>query len=70
MYDENLAELVRTLEAEGRWIDRGRWVQLPWSSGPADLPTRREIAEKCRLLRSREERHGAHARAPRGGRTT
>lgn len=63
----DLGKDIERWQAEGRWVDRGRWVRLPWSAGLAYQPTRREIAAKCRLLRTRAGRHGAHARAPRGG---
>jgi len=61
-----VVEHVRRWQAEGRWVDRGRWV--PAANGTLEYhPTRREIAAKCRLLRTRPGRQGAHARAPRGG---
>ena len=58
---------VRQWEAEGRWVDRGRWVRLPWHSEWAYLPTRREIVAKCKLFRSLPGWRGAKKRAPRGG---
>jgi hypothetical protein len=62
-----LAGLVREWEAEGVWVDRGRWVRLRWSCYPAYLPTHDEIAEKCRLFRAIPGWRGAIKRAPRGG---
>lgn len=65
MIDEALAADVRRWQAEGLWIDRGAWVTMCWSSGPAYLPTPEEIAQKCELLRSRPRRTGWHARGER-----
>jgi hypothetical protein len=62
-----LASQVRQWEAEGRWVDRGRWVRLAWHSEWVYLPTRWEIAAKCKLFRSLPRWRGAHKRAPRGG---
>ena len=57
---------VRQWQAEGLWVDRGRWVRA--SNGTMEYrPTKREIAAKCRLLRSIEGWRGAHKRAPRDG---
>jgi hypothetical protein len=61
-----VAEHVQHLQHEGRWIDRGRWIRAR-NGMPEYRPTRAEIAAKCRLLRTRAGRHGAHARAPRDG---
>jgi len=42
--------LVREWEAEGRWVDRGRWTRA--TNGTLEyLPTKREIATKCNLFR-------------------
>ena len=61
-----VVEDVRKWQAEGSWIDHGRWVRAKW--GAVEYwPTRREITAKCYLFRTRDGRHGAHARAPRGG---
>jgi hypothetical protein len=58
---------VRQWQAEGRWVDDGEWVRLRWSRYPAYMPTRREIAAKCRLFRSLDGWRGAKKRAPRDG---
>lgn len=62
-----LGALVREWEAEGLWVDRGRWTRPRASRYPAYLPTRKEIVEKCRLIRTIAGWHGANKRAPRGG---
>ncbi len=63
---EMLDQQVRQWEAQGQWIDRGRWVRA--SNGtPEYLPTKREIAIKCRMFRTIDRWRGAHKRAPRGG---
>jgi hypothetical protein len=62
-----LAAQIRQWIADGRWIDRGRWTRPRASRYPAYLPTRKEIAEKCRLFRTIAGWHGANRRAPRGG---
>jgi len=62
-----LERQVRQWGAEGRWVDRGRWVRLAWHSEWVYLPTRWEIATKCKLFRSLPGWCGAHKRAPRGG---
>jgi hypothetical protein len=62
-----LNDQVRRWEADGRWIDRGRWVRLRWSRYPAYLPTHDEIAEKCQLFRSLDGWRGARKRSPRAG---
>ena len=65
-HQEKVATDVVRWQAEGRWIDRGRWVQA--GRGPKEYhPTRAEICVKCKLFRTTPNRHGAHARAPRGG---
>ena len=57
---------VREWESEGRWKDRGRWIRA--SNGTLEyIPTRREIAAKCRLFRNLDGWRGAAKRAPRGG---
>jgi hypothetical protein len=61
-----VADDVARWTAEGRWGDRGRWVQGNWGSEEYH-PTRAEIRMKCALFRTTAHRHGAHARAPRGG---
>jgi hypothetical protein len=68
MYEQTeLAPLVRQWQAAGKWKDHGRWRRA--SNGTLEyLPTRREIAAKCRLYRSIAGWHGAYKRAPRGGR--
>jgi hypothetical protein len=63
---EKVSEHVEQCQLEGKWIDRGRWVP-GGRQVPEYWPTQKEIASKCRLLRTRDGRHGAHARAPRGG---
>lgn len=67
MYEQTeLTPLVRKWQAENKWEDRGRWRQA--SNGTRKyLPTRREIAAKCRLYRTIAGWHGAYKRAPRGG---
>lgn len=61
-----IAADVERWKADGLWIDRGRWVQA--KRGPKEYhPTHAEIHSKCELFRSTLHRHGAHARAPRGG---
>jgi hypothetical protein len=58
--------MVREWETEGRWVDRGRWTRA--ENGTLEyIPTKREIAAKCRLLRTVSGWRGAHKRAPRGG---
>ena len=52
-------------QMEGRWIDRGRWIRV--KGRPEYWPTQSEIAAKCSLFRTRDGRHGAHVRSPRGG---
>lgn len=57
---------VREWEAEGKWVDRGRWKRA--KNGTLEyVPTRREIAAKCKLLRAIAGWRGANERAPRGG---
>ena len=65
--EQLLEEQVRQWEAEGRWVDCGRWVRLPWHAELTYLPSRREISAKCRLFRSLPHWHGANKRSPRGG---
>ncbi len=61
-----LAEQVRRWQAEGQWIDRGRWRRA--KNGMLEyLPTKREIAAKCKLFRTIVGWRGATKRAPRGG---
>lgn len=58
--------LIREWETEGRWVDRGRWTRA--QNGTLEyLPTKREIAAKCRLFRTITGWRGAAKRAPRGG---
>jgi hypothetical protein len=61
-----IADNVAQWRADGLWIDRGRWVPGNWGSKEYH-PTRAEIRAKCKLFRTAPNRHGAHARAPRGG---
>ena len=42
---QQLEGQVRQWEAEGRWVDRGRWVRLRWHAELIYHPTRREIRE-------------------------
>jgi hypothetical protein len=57
---------VERFKAAGLWIDCGRWFRA--KNGTLEYrPSKREIAAKRRLLRSRSHRHGAKARSPRGG---
>ncbi len=61
-----LAAQVRQWQAEGRWLDHGRWVR--GNRGSTEYhPTPEEIAAKCALLRSLRGWRGASKRAPRGG---
>ncbi len=61
-----LAGEVRRWEAEGRWKDRGRWVRA--SNGTLEyIPTKREIAAKCKLFRNLDGWRGAKKRSPRDG---
>lgn len=62
-----LESQVRQWEADGKWLDHGRWVRAK-NGTPEYLPTKREIAAKCELIRQLEGWRGAHKRAPRGGR--
>jgi hypothetical protein len=64
---EQLGEQVRQWEADGRWVDSGRWARLRWHAEPAYLPTPQEIVAKCQLFRSLPQWRGAHKRSPRGG---
>ena len=65
-HDEAVARDVRAWEQSGLWADAGRWK--PACNGQLEYyPSKREIRAKCRLLRKRAPRHGAHVRAPRGG---
>jgi hypothetical protein len=58
--------LVREWETEGRWVDRGRWTRA--TNGTLEyVPTKREIAAKCRMFRTITGWRGAAKRAPRGG---
>ena len=60
-----LDDQVQRWHTDGLWIDRGRWQK---SNGAlAYIPTRREIAAKCKLLRTLPGWRGANKRAPRGG---
>lgn len=57
---------VREWQVEGRWVDRGRWKRA--ENGTLEyLPTKCEIAAKCKLFRTLRGWRGAHKRAPRGG---
>lgn len=57
---------VQQWETEGRWADRGHWKRA--SNGTLEyVPTKREIAAKCRLFRTITGWRGAAKRAPRGG---
>lgn len=61
-----LAGLVRQWEDEGRWVDRGLWTRA--KNGMLEyIPTKREIAAKCKLFRAIAGWRGAGKRAPRGG---
>lgn len=61
-----LDDQVRQWESNGQWIDRGRWKRA--TNGTLEyLPTKREIAAKCQLLRTVTGWRGAAKRAPRGG---
>jgi hypothetical protein len=60
-----LAGIVASWQAEGKWIDRGRWHRAK-NGMPEYHPTRREIQAKCKLLRTLGGR-GANKRAPRDG---
>ena len=60
-----VARYVRLCRCWGNWPDEGRWVRV--NGRPEYWPTRQEIATKCKVLRERAGRQGAHARAPRGG---
>jgi hypothetical protein len=61
-----LDQQVRLWTAEGRWADRGRWTRA--KNGTLEyLPTKHEIAAKCRLFRSIDGWRGAKKRAPRDG---
>jgi hypothetical protein len=63
---ELLEDLVREWETEGRWVDRGRWTRA--KNGKLEyMPTKREIAAKCKLFRAIAGWRGAAKRAPRGG---
>ena len=63
---EMLAGQVREWQADGRWKDRGRWRRA--RNGTLEyVPTRREIAAKCKLLRTLPGWRGAKKRAPQGG---
>ncbi len=66
VHEMKVATDVKRWQAEGRWIDQGQWVLGNWGSVEYH-PTPAEIRAKCKLFRSTEGRHGAHARAPRGG---
>jgi hypothetical protein len=56
---------VRQSEVKGRWIDRSRWIRA--SNGTLEyIPTKREIAAKCKLFRTIEGWRGAAKRALRG----
>jgi hypothetical protein len=61
-----IAADVNRWQAEGRWVDYGRWVRGNWGANEYH-PTPAEIRAKCELFRTTLGRHGAHARAPRGG---
>ena len=67
MNEQQLLEgQMRQWEAEGRWLDRGRWARA--KNGTLEyVPPQREIAAKCRLFRSIAGWRGANVRAPRGG---
>jgi len=61
-----LDDQVRRWESNGQWIDRGRWTRA--KNGTLEyLPTKREIAAKCRLFHTITGWRGAAKRAPRGG---
>jgi hypothetical protein len=65
-HQEEVAANVARWQADGLWIDRGRWIQAGRDSKEYH-PTHEEILAKCKLFRTTPHRHGAHARAPRGG---
>jgi len=61
-----LAGQVREWQADGRWVDRGRWTRA--KNGTLEyLPTKREIASKCKLFRAIGSWRGAKKRSPRDG---
>ena len=63
---EMLGEQVGQWESAGLWIDRGRWKRA--RNGTLEyLPTKREIAAKCRLFRMIPGWNGAGKRRPRDG---
>ena len=58
--------LVREWETEGRWVDRGRRTRA--KNGTLEyLPTKHEIAGKCKMFRDIGGWRGAAKRTPRGG---
>lgn len=61
-----LAGQVYQWQAEGRWVDRGRWTRA--TNGTLEyLPTKREIRAKCKLFRAIAGWRGAAKRRPRDG---
>ncbi|MCO6454794.1 MAG: hypothetical protein J5I93_05795 [Pirellulaceae bacterium] len=58
--------LVREWESKGQWVDRGRWTRAK-NGALKYLPTKREIAAKCKMFRAIGGWRGAAKRAPRGG---
>lgn len=61
-----LDDQVRQWESSGQWIDRGRWTRAT-NRTLEYLPTKREIAAKCKLFRTITGWRGEAKRAPRGG---
>jgi len=62
----DLAPVVCQWEAEGKWTDHGRWTRA--KNGTLEyLPTKREIAAKCKLFRAIAGWRGAAKRRPRDG---
>lgn len=57
---------VADFTAAGLWVDCGRWFRAK-NGTMFYRPTKREIAAKASLLRSRAHRQGAHKLRPRGG---
>lgn len=61
-----LDDLVRRWEADGKWVDHGRWIRA--SNGTREyVPTGHEIAAKCSLFRTIDGWRGAKKRSPRDG---
>jgi hypothetical protein len=66
VHQVKITDNVARWMAERHWVDLGRWGR--GNRGSKEYhPTRAEIRAKCKLFRTTPYRHGAHARAPRGG---